>query len=292
MPASLDGIRITDDRLRRVLMGEEVLIGDGAMGTALQASGIIKGGELADLLCLSNPEAIVAVHRSFVEAGAQMLTTNTFNANALHLEGGPSVEEVYAAAAKCARKAGAQYVAGDIGPSGEMLEPYGELEEEEAYEIFAQQARAAAAAGCDVIMLETFTDVNEAAVAVKAARAETDLPVIASMAYNAGTRTMFGNTPQQQVEMLCAAGAHVVGVNCSQGPTEMAPVVAELLEASPVPVSVRPNAGVPHTEDGKAVFDVSVEEFASCMRQFLADGITIAGGCCGTTPAYIATLCA
>ena len=290
MSNQFDGIVFSDENLRAVFEGTALLIGDGAMGTALQAQGLVKGGELADLLCLANPEAITAVHRSFVEAGAELITSNTFNSNARHLKDVASVEEVYAAAVACARAAGARYVAGDIGPSGDMLAPLGTLSEQEALELFGQQARAAAAAGADLIMLETFTDVAEAEIAVKAVRANCNLPIIASMAYNAGTRTMFGNTPAQQVEVLGAAGAQVVGVNCSQGPAEMAPVVAELLAAANGPVSVRPNAGVPHMEGSEAVFDVTPQEFEEHMRAFVADGVTIVGGCCGTTPAFVEKL--
>lgn len=288
--ASLEGVRVKDEHLLAVLAGTERLVEDGAMGTMLQASGLLAPGALPDLLSLSHPEAITAIHAAYVEAGAELLTTNTFRANRRQLPEGTSVAEVYAAAVGCARAAGARYVAGDIGPTGELLEPYGDLEHEEAYELFAEQARAASAAGADLVVIETMADLAEAELAVRAAREACDLPVFATMTFAAGGRTMFGASPEDAVGTLVAAGAHAVGVNCSLGPDELLPIAERMLARAACPVILKPNAGLPRMEGGQTVYDVTPEEFACAMERALEAGVTIVGGCCGTSPAFIKEL--
>ena len=291
--ADLTNLRIKDDDLARVLAGERMLIEDGAMGTMLQAHGLAAGGAPGDLLNLTEPAGIAAIHRAYVEAGSELVITNTFGACSLKLGDAASVAEVYRAAANNVRAAGARYVAGDIGPTGELLDPYGDLEHDEAYDVFAEQARAARDAGADVIAIETMTDLAEAEIAVRAARAETDLPVFATMAFQENGRTVFGATPEQATETLVAAGANAVGLNCSLSPEAMRSVAQRFIVAAReagVPVIVKPNAGLPRVEGGETIYDVEPADFARAMADIIDDGATIVGGCCGTDERFIAAL--
>lgn len=289
--ASARELNVTNPPLADVLAGRAFLLMDGGMGTLIQAEGLHGVHGVPDLLNLTHPDAIEAIQRRYVEAGAQCLTTNTFNANRLNLAVvEATVEEIYAAAAAIARAAGAQLVAGDIGPTGELLEPFGELELDEAYDVFAEQARAAEAAGCDVILVETMADLQEAKLAVQAAVEATALPVFATMTFGAGGRTIFGTTPTDAATELSTLGASVVGINCSLGPNELAPLVEELASCTSLPIAAQPNAGLPRLEGDCTVYDVDPQEFAEAMKAILDAGATVVGGCCGTTPAYIAAL--
>ena len=287
-----EGLSIKDDHLRAALKGEEFLVMDGAMGTMMQAAGLAAPGVVPDLLNLSEPAAITAIHRQYVEAGAQVITSNTFGANRLKLGGRASVEEVFAAAARCARDAGARYVAGDIGPLGALLEPMGELSFQEAYELFAEQARAAQAAGCDILAIETVSDLREAKAAVLACRENSTLPVFVTMTFEEDGRTFLGTTPAVAAATLSALGAHAVGSNCSLGPAQMGEIVAQLASTCRVPLMVQPNAGLPRIEDGATVFDVTPREFAQAMEGIVDAGAVVVGGCCGTSPAFIEQLAA
>ena len=290
MAADLNSLRIKDDHLRSVLEGRAFLLFDGAFGTMMQRAGLTLAGENPDLLNLSAPDDITAIHRAYVEAGAQVATTNTFGANARKLAKAATVAEVYAAAARAARASGARYVAGDIGPTGALLAPMGTLSFEEAYELFAEQARAAAAAGCDLIVVETMADLREAKAAVLAATAETDLPVFVTMTFGEDGRTFLGTTPAIAAMTLSSLGAAAVGMNCSLGPDELAALVAEMAPHVRCPLMVQPNAGLPRVEDGRTVYDVTPEEFARSMEGILDAGATIVGGCCGTDPSFISAL--
>lgn len=292
IPDPLAGLRIADKHLERVLRGEDFLVQDGAMGTLLQARGLTAHGELPDLLNFSNPEAITEIHAGYVQAGAEMITTNSFSANAHKLEGRASVADVYRAAASNARAAGARYVAGGLGPIGVLMEPLGTLSFEEAYEIFAEQVRAVNAADCDIVLIETMTDLREAKAAVLAAKEYSDLPIFASMTFGEDGRTFLGTPPSVAAATLSSLGAHVVGVNCSLGPDELVPVAEELLRFARCPVVVRPNAGLPHIVEGRTVYDVEPEAFAATMKRILDTGVSIVGGCCGTSPAFTEKLAA
>ena len=288
--------------LEQVLAGQKPLLFDGSFGTMLQARGLSVPGKTADELCITAPDEITAIHRAYVDAGSQVATTNTFNTNARALAAASSpysVEELYAAAAGCAHNSGALFVAGDIGPIGEFLQPYGELEEDEAYELYARCARAAEAANCDFILIETMMDANEACLAVRASRENAKLPVLATMSFNENGRTLFGSTPEQAVEGLLAAGAKAVGLNCSVGPVEALPVIrayaAALREAAggerfAVPLIVQPNAGLPDMSTGQPVYRCAPQEFCEAVSSLVNAGATIVGGCCGTTPEHIAAL--
>ena len=277
---------VKDDYLSRVLKGEEFLLFDGAMGTMLQRSGL-KPGELPDLLCLTQPETVTAVHRAYVEAGSQAVTTNTFGSNRLKLAGKAEVADVFAAAVACARAAGAPYVAADMGPTGELMDPYGDLEYEEAYELFAEQARAAEAAGADIIIVETMADLTEAEAAVRAAVDTTRLPVFATMTFGEHGRTLMGTAPAEAAEALGEFGAHAVGINCSQGPIELAPLIDEMLEVTSLPVIVQANAGLPTLVDGVTGYSIDVDEYIAAVGGIVESGASVVGGCCGTDPGYI-----
>lgn len=284
-------LTVTDAHLAEALAGRTYLLFDGGMGTLVQAAGLHTVHEVPDLLNLTHPEAIVAIQRQYVEAGADCITTNTFNTNRLKLaNAGATVAEVYAAAAANARVAGASLVAGDIGPTGALLEPLGTLTFDEAFDIFSEQACAAEAAGCDLIVVETMADLLEAKAAVLAAVESTTLPVFATMTFGEDGRTFLGTTPAIAAATLSALGASAVGLNCSLGPTELAPLVGELAPHDRALVMAQPNAGLPRIQDGETVFDVGPNEFAQAMEAILDVGATVVGGCCGTTPDHIAAL--
>ena len=284
-------LTVTDAHLVEALAGRAYLLFDGGMGTLVQAAGLHTVHEVPDLLNLTHPEAIVAIQRQYVEAGADCITTNTFNTNRLKLaNAGATVAEVYAAAAANARVAGAPLVAGDIGPTGALLEPLGTLTFDEAFGIFSEQACAAEAAGCDLIVVETMADLLEAKAAVLAAVESTTLPVFATMTFGEDGRTFLGTTPAIAATTLSALGASAVGLNCSLGPTELAPLVGELAPHDRALVMAQPNAGLPRIQDGETVFDVGPNEFAQAMEAILDAGATVVGGCCGTTPDHIAAL--
>lgn len=284
-------LTVTDAHLAEALAGRAYLLFDGGMGTLVQAAGLHIVHAVPDLLNLTHPEAIVAIQRQYVEAGADCITTNTFNTNRLKLaNAGATVAEVYAAAAANARAAGAPLVAGDIGPTGALLEPLGTLTFDEAFDIFSEQACAAEAAGCDLIVVETMADLLEAKAAVLAAVETTSLPVFATMTFGEDGRTFLGTTPAIAATTLSALGASAVGLNCSLGPTELAPLVGELAPHDRALVMAQPNAGLPRIQDGETVFGVGPNEFAQAMEAILDAGATVIGGCCGTTPDHIAAL--
>ena len=284
-------LTVTDAHLAEALAGRAYLLFDGGMGTLVQAAGLHTVHAVPDLLNLTHPEAIVAIQRQYVEAGADCITTNTFNTNRLKLaNAGATVAEVYAAAAANARAAGAPLVAGDIGTTGVLLEPLGTLTFDEALDIFSEQARAAETAGCDLIVVETMADLLEAKAAVLAAVESTTLPVFATMTFGEDGRTFLGTTPAIAATTLSALGASAVGLNCSLGPMELAPLVGELAPHDRALVMAQPNAGLPRIQDGETVFDVGPNEFAQAMEAILDAGATVVGGCCGTTPDHIAAL--
>ena len=287
---NLEGLKIKDDYLRDCLLGDEYLLVDGAMGTQLQKRNLLKGEGLPELLNLTNPSGIKAIHEDFVDAGAQVITMNTFGANKLKLQEAASVEEVYASAAKCARDAGAKYVAGDIGPLGCLIEPLGSLSFEAAYELFSEQVKAAENAGCDIILIETIGDLKEAKAALLAAKENSKLPVFVSMTFEEDKRTFFGTTPLIAAEVLSSLGANAVGINCSLGPSQLIDQVEEMSKRARCPLIVQPNAGIPREEAGKTVFDVDAGSFACSMEKILQCGASIVGGCCGTTPEYTSHL--
>ena len=284
-----DRFRTTDPFLRRVFAGEEFLVFDGAMGTMLQEAGL-KAGELPELLNFSHPETVTAIHHAYVEAGADVISANTFGANAHKLGDAASVEDVFAAAIACARKSGARYVAADIGPIGALLKPLGTMDFDEAYDLFAQQARAAQAAGADLFVVETMTDLLEAKAAVLACLECTELPVAATMTFGEDGCTFLGTSPEICAMTLSALGVQAVGINCSLGPDALAPLLARMAPFARVPLMVQANAGLPRIEGGRTLYDIDAEAYAHAAEALLDAGATVVGGCCGTSPDYIARI--
>ncbi|MBQ9343886.1 MAG: homocysteine S-methyltransferase family protein [Kiritimatiellae bacterium] len=273
---------------------------DGSTGTMLQARGLCPG-ELPELWNLSRPEEIVALHQSYLAVGANVLTTNTFGANRLHYgteAGGPSLEEVVTAGVRLARRAieasgrprDETFVALDIGPSGKMMAPLGDLAFEAAVELFAEVARIGAAAGADVVLVETMNDAYETKAALLAAKEATALPVIVSNTYDEGQALLSGTPPEAMVAMLEGLHADVISANCGLGPDRLLPVARRLLAAAHVPVLVSPNAGLPQLRDGRPTYPTSPAQFAEQMGQIADLGASLLGGCCGTTPDHIREL--
>ncbi|MBR6709227.1 MAG: homocysteine S-methyltransferase family protein, partial [Clostridia bacterium] len=272
---------------------KQFILFDGAMGTMLQAHGM-RAGELPERLNLTCPDVVRAIHAEYVQAGADVITANTFGANARKLAEGkdPSltVDAVVSAGIRLAREAGAKAVALDVGPLGALLKPIGTLSFDDAYALFAEQIKAGAAAGADLILIETMSDLLEAKAALLAARECSDLPVFATVTFSADGRTFLGAEPKNAAITLSSLGADAVGLNCSLGPVEAAPLVREILEYATVPVMIQPNAGLPRIDGDRTVYDVSPEAFAACCAELADAGVTVFGGCCGTTPAFTAAL--
>ena len=271
---------------------EHLLYLDGGMGTLLQAKGLAVG-ELPERWCLTHPDAVTEIHRAYYDAGSHVVNTNTFGANVLKLDE-EELEHVICAAIDCARAAQRQssgkqpkWVALDIGPLGRMLRPYGDLDFEDAVEIFAKTVRLGVRYGVDLIMIETMNDSYETKAALLAAKENSHLPVFVSNAYGADGKLMTGASPAAMVAMLEGMGADAIGVNCSLGPAALSSVVEEYLKYASVPVLLKPNAGLPKAENGKSVYDVDPVTFAKEVGALVSRGVRIVGGCCGTTPQYI-----
>lgn len=273
---------------------KNILVFDGAMGTMLQKKGL-KLGENPELLNIKEKNIVKEIHEEYIESGAMVVTTNTFGANELKLEGtGYSVEEIIDAAVNIAKEARGSrkdvYIALDVGPIGQLLEPMGTLKFEEAYEIFKRQIVQGVKSGADVIIIETMTDLYEAKAALLSAKENSNLPVFVSMSFEANGRTFTGCTPESMAVVLESLGANAVGVNCSLGPAELLPMIERIIKACDIPVLAQPNAGLPEIEDGKAVYNVSADDFSKVIEEYLDLGVSIIGGCCGTTPEFIRNL--
>ncbi|MBR6577711.1 MAG: homocysteine S-methyltransferase family protein [Clostridia bacterium] len=266
---------------------------DGGMGTLLQERGL-DAGELPERWNLERPEVIVDIHRAYFDAGSNIVNTNTFGANILKFSA-DELDSIVKAAIQNARAAaelsvGTQekFVALDIGPTGKMLKPYGDLDFEDAVAIFAKTVKLGVKYGADLIVIETMNDSYETKAALLAAKENSSLPVFVSNAYGEDGKLMTGASPSAMVAMLKGMGADAIGVNCSLGPKALAPIVEEYLKYASVPVLLKPNAGLPCSVCGKTHYDVSAEDFAEEIASLVKKGVRIAGGCCGTTPEYIA----
>lgn len=269
---------------------------DGAMGTMLQEGGLKPGG-CPELMNLEQPDVVQKIHEAYIEAGATMIETNTFGASALKLDHyglEDRVKEINEAAVKIAREAskGRAKIVGSLGPTGRFIVPLGDLEFEDAYRAFYEQAKALADAGADYLLFETCIDIQEMRAGLLAAKDATNLPIICQLSYSEDGRTVTGTDPQTAAITLEALGADIIGVNCSLGPQELVPIVKTLAENCSVPISVLPNAGMPRLENGRTIFPMGPEEFASWGAKLVAAGATYLGGCCGTTPAHIKALAA
>ena len=269
-------------------LNDRILILDGAMGSVLQQRGLPPGG-IPELLNLTDPELLISIHREYIDAGSEIIYANTFGANGKKLRGsGHSVEEIISAAITTAKKAAEgtnAKVALDIGPLGELLEPMGKLTFEEAYELFREMAVAGEKAGADLAVIETMTDLYEAKAALLAVKEHTSLPVLVTMSFEERGRTFTGCTAASMAHTLEGLGADAIGLNCSLGPDLLLPILKEICAHTRLPVIAKPNAGLPDPVDGH--YDMGPEEFAQALLPCLETGVTIFGGCCGTSPAYI-----
>ena len=279
-------------QIREVFDRKRFVFLDGGMGTQLQARGL-QPGQKPELAALEMPNVLTAIHTDYADAGADILLANTFGANAKKLAGcGHTVEDVVTASIACARKAAdttGALVALDIGPLGELLVPAGTLSFEDAYAEFAQVIRAGTAAGADLVFLETMTDLYELKAAILAAKENCTLPIFTSMSFESRGRTFTGCTVESYAVTAAGLGADAVGINCSLGPKEILPFAQRLCRSVPagVPVFVKPNAGLPNP-DGS--YNLDPDGFAAEMKEYAAIGVSMVGGCCGTTPAFIAKL--
>lgn len=272
-------------------IGREWLFFDGGTGSILQEKGL-QPGELPETWNLLHPDRILDLHRGYLEAGADIYNTNTFGANRLKFP--ENLDEIVTAAVKLAKEARTQagrdedaYVALDIGPTGKLLAPMGDLSFDDAVDIFGEVVRIGAREGADLVLIETMNDSYEAKAAVLAAKENCDLPVFITCVFDGSGKMLTGGTPESMVAMLEGLGVDALGVNCSLGPAQMIPIVERLVKAAHVPVLVNPNAGLPKSVDGRTVYDVGPEEFAGYMKQIAELGAAAVGGCCGTTPDYI-----
>lgn len=268
---------------------------DGGMGTLLQARGL-RAGEQPERWNLLHPEVIADLQRQYYDAGSNVVCSNTFGANSLKFDK-EELEKIICAAmenARSARDASAgtqeKFVALDIGPTGRLLRPLGDLDFEEAVSIFAETVRLGVKHGAELIVIETMNDSYETKAALLAAKENSDLPVIVTNAYGADGKLMTGATPEAMVAMLEGMGADALGANCSLGPKQLRGVAKELLRCASIPVVLKPNAGLPRAEGDRTVFDVDAKEFSEEVATLIAEGVRVAGGCCGTTPAYIRAL--
>ncbi len=268
---------------------------DGGMGTLLQARGL-RAGEQPERWNLLHPEVIVDLQRQYYDAGSNVVCSNTFGANSLKFDK-EELEKIICAAmenARAARDASAgtqeKFVALDIGPTGRLLRPLGDLDFEEAVAVFAETVRLGVKYGAELIVIETMNDSYETKAALLAAKENSDLPVIVTNAYGADGKLMTGATPEAMVAMLEGMGADALGANCSLGPKQLRGVAKELLRCASIPVVLKPNAGLPRAEGDRTVFDVDAKEFSEEVAALIAEGVRVAGGCCGTTPAYIRAL--
>jgi methionine synthase I (cobalamin-dependent) len=277
------------------LISRGPVITDGACGTELQARGLGMG-EFPDTWNLTHPERVGEVAQAYVAAGSQIILTNTFGSNRIRLgeqAAADRLAEINARGVEISLKAaaGRARVFGSIGPTGKLL-LNGDITEDELRAAFAEQARLLAQAHAEGLVLETMSDLEEAKLAVSAAR-ETGLPVVASMVFDSGKekdRTMMGNTPEQVTRALTEAGADVIGANCGQGIAGFVAICQRLRAATDRPIWIKPNAGLPTMVDGRAKYSTTPEEFASYLPALLKAGANFIGGCCGTRPDFIAAI--
>ena len=275
-------------------LGKELLFFDGAMGTELQKRGL-KTGELPERLNITNPDIIQEIHLSYLEAGSDVISTNTFGANPLKFSD-DELEKVIDAALVCAKKAVTsvegkeRFIALDIGPLGKILKPFGDLDFEDAVEAFAKVIRIGAKEA-DLVIIETMNDAYETKAAVLAAKENCDLPIFVTNVYDEKEKLMTGADAISMITLLEGLCVDAIGMNCSLGPKKMNEILRTFAKYSSTPLMLSPNAGLPRSENGKIVFDVSAEDYAEEMKKSVEIGACVIGGCCGTTPEYIRCAC-
>ena len=281
----------------RTFLKQNLVFLDGGMGTLLQAQGL-QPGEHPERWNLTHPAVVRDVHKAYFDAGSNVVCTNTFGANSLKFAP-DELEQIIrsavqnaAEARRASRAEQEMFVALDIGPTGRLLKPLGDLDFEDAVSVFAQTVRLGVQYGVDLIVIETMNDAYETKAALLAARENSSLPVLVTNAYGADGKLMTGASPEAMTALLEGMGADALGANCSLGPKQLRPVIERLLACASIPVVLKPNAGLPKVENGCTVYDVKPEAFADEVAQMLRAGVRAAGGCCGTTPAYIRALTA
>lgn len=268
-----------------------ILVADGATGTMLQMAGLPVGAP-SELWVLENPEGILNLHRMYRDAGSDVVLTDTFGGTRIKLNKnglGDRVTDINRTAAKLAREImGDKFVLGDIGPTGELLEPLGPLSFSDAVKAFAEQARALAEGGADAIIVETLSDLNEARAAIEGVKQATTLPVIITMSFDTRGRTMMGVKPAVMAKELLPLGVTAIGANCGRSLSENLQAIQEMRDAAPNALLVaKPNAGLPHIDGSNTVYDVSPEVVAEYALKFAALGVKILGTCCGSNPDHI-----
>jgi 5-methyltetrahydrofolate--homocysteine methyltransferase len=278
--------------LDRLASGETILA-DGAMGTMLQAAGLEKG-HAPEEMNLTCRDKVLGVHRGYVDAGSELLLTNTFGANRFRLNKYGLADRVYELsrlAAEIARESGALLVAGSMGPTGEFFPPVGKLNVDEAREAFAEQARGLADGGVDTLLIETMSDLQEVQAAIQGARESTDLPLLCTMTFQHKLHTVMGVSARQAAETLSSWGLAAMGANCGSGPEEVEKVLEQMKQISPQAVLMaKPNAGVPRLVEGRTEFTATPTLMAEYAQRFVQLGVTIIGACCGSTPEHIAAM--
>ncbi len=289
-------MRTLPPTLREALQAGRTLLADGATGTMLQQEGLAQG-EAPERWTLDKPDTIARLARGYITAGSDLILTNTFGANALRMKlcgleqrvGELNREAVRLARQEIAAAGRRVFLVGSIGPTGEMVEPYGDLSEADARAAFLAQARALVEAGVDGLVCETFGGLEELQLAVNAAReAAGNRPVMASLAFDAGGHTMMGVTPQAAVQAMKEAGVAAVGANCSVGPEGLLAVIAAMHEAEPaMRLWAKPNAGLPQLVDGRTVYSTTPQGMADFVRQIRDLNVAVVGGCCGSTPDHL-----
>lgn len=279
-------------------LASETLLADGAMGTMLNARGV-SFEKCFDELNLTNPTVVADIHREYIEAGAQIILTNTFSANRFKLEKhglAKKLEEINRAGVDLAKQVAKDsfrdvLIAGDVGPLGVRLAPYGRVQPEQARSAFAEQISTLCSAGVDLIVIETMNDLYEAREAVYAAKETCTNPVVVSVTFTRDDRTILGDSPEKAARVLTESGADVIGVNCSGGPTQLLRILRQMRHAAPhVKFWVKPNAGWPEQVSSRIMYPADPEYFGDYALSFRAAGASVVGGCCGTTPAHIASM--
>jgi len=273
------------------------LLLDGAMGTMLMRKGI-KSGTIPELMNLEKSDIVLDIHRAYLDAGSDMITTNTFGGSRIKLKKAGlenETENINRSAAAIARQAVSQdqFVAGDIGPLGDMLQPFGLISVDEAQQNFSEQAYFLADAGVDVFIIETMFDVNESLAAIRGILAVSDLPIFATLTFEStsnGFNTIMGNPVSDSMKILVDAGATAVGANCSIGSDHMVKLAEEIRNCVKTPVIIQPNAGIPEMKEGQLHYPESPAYYARNIKAIRDSGGEIVGGCCGTTPEYISEI--
>jgi 5-methyltetrahydrofolate--homocysteine methyltransferase len=284
-----------DQTLLSYLAEGRTLVADGATGTMLMAAGL-PAGTPPEAWNVQEPEQIQALCNAYLEAGSQIILTNTFGGSRIKLAKagyGEQARELNLAAARLARQTAGEraFVAGDIGPTGELMKPLGPLTFDQAVETFAEQAQALAEGGVDAIWIETMTDLQEAKAAVQAVRQATNLPVFCSLSFGKKARTMMGVTPKQAAQELWPLGLAAIGANCGEGLEMIPEVLRQMHEAVPEAVLIaKPNAGLPKMVNGQTIYDLAPADFAGRMSDFIRQGAQVVGACCGSNPTYIQEL--